>query len=199
MGGVRRQALGLLLGILAASMWKTSAGAPLPALGRGSPPAAVALGQRDWFGRPAAATRAQPWQQQKNPTVAMVSSFLIPGLGQLYNEREFWSLVAAGVHFYFIGDIVVQQRLTNQYRALKNLPYDEEDPVELQAHQNAEYLFLVYRDNRIQSTWLLGLTLLLSGLQSYVDAHLFDFDAASPLHFEPSFGPVQGGALRLRF
>jgi hypothetical protein len=26
------------------------------------------------------------------------------------------------------------------------------------------------RDNRIQATWLLGLTVLLSGVQSYVDA-----------------------------
>ena len=200
MGGVRRQVLGLLVAIVAALGWTTTgAAAPRPALGSAAPPPRQELGQRDWFGRPETARAPRAWQRDKNPTVAMVSSFLVPGLGQLYNEREFWSLVAAGVHFYFIGDIVVQQRLTNRYRALKNLPYDANDPVALQEHQEAETLFLLHRDNRIQSTWLLGLTLLLSGLQSYVDAHLFDFEAATPLQFEPSFGPVQGGALRLRF
>ena len=189
----------------------SASGTRLPATGSGSSGKAawaspgLQLGLRGWFGRPATEPVARTWQRQKNPTVAMVSSFLVPGLGQLYNEREFWSVVAAGVHFYFLGDIIVQQRLTNRYRTLKNVPPPPVAPTDpeylawKEAQQDAEVLFLLYRDNRIQSTWLLGLTLLLSGLQCYVDAHLFDFDAGASLQLVPSFGAVQGGALRLRF
>jgi len=233
-GGVRRQGVVLLLGLLpvgpvaalstpaavesasvgqaaAASDRRASASVGSASVGGATTPGSgpsgkaawtspgLQLGLRDWFGRPATEPVGRTWQRQKNPTVAMVSSFLVPGLGQLYNEREFWSVVAAGVHFYFLGDIIVEQRLANRYRTLKNLPVDPNDPASVQAQQEAEVLFLLYRDNRIQSTWLLGLTLLLSGLQCYVDAHLFDFDAGASLQFVPSFGAVQGGALRLRF
>jgi len=192
---VRRLAVGVLLGLVSASSAATAGTALMPQARQ--PVEQLAL--RDWFGRPEVERGPLPWQREKNPTVAMVSSFLVPGLGQLYNEREFWSLVAAGVHFYFIGDIIVQARLANHYRTLANVPVDPADDVAVAEQKEAEALFLLYRDNRIQSTWLLGLTLLLSGLQSFVDAHLFDFDADAPLQLEPSFGSVQGGALRLHF
>ncbi len=181
MGGERRGALllGLVVLLQAVPAWAERPGAAPPA---------VQLGVREWFGRPPAPRDKAAWQRDKNPTVAMLSSFLVPGLGQLYYEREFWAVVAAGVHFYFLGDIIVEARLTNHYRTLKN-----------QAQKDAEFDFLVHRDNRIQSTWLLGLTLLLSGLQSFVDAHLFGFDADAPLRLEAATGSVRGGALRLRF
>ena len=183
MPGVRRSEFFLALGLVALAP-PARAASPAP------PPEVVQLGLREWFGRPPAPREKAAWQRDKNPTVAMVSSFLLPGLGQLYNERELWSLVAAGVHFYFIGNIIVEARLTNHYRTLKNLP---------EAPEEAEILFLLHRDNRIQSTWLLGLTILLSGLQSFVDAHLFDFDADTPLRLEAATGAVRGGALRLHF
>ncbi len=65
--------------------------------------------------------------------------------------------------------------------------------------QEYEVLYLIHRDNRIQSTWLLGLTVFLSAIQSYVDAHLFDFDADAPLQLGPTYGRVTGGVLRLHF
>ena len=162
-----------------------------------TPPGAVAMSS--WLGRPEGRSEKRPWQREKNATLAMMCSFLVPGLGQLYNERQLWTLVAAGVHFYFIGDIVYEARLTNRYRDLKNQPIDPNDPVQVALQQEAEVRFLIHRDNRTQSTWLLGLTLLLSGLQSFVDAHLFDFDANASLQLEPALGRVNGGALRLHF
>jgi hypothetical protein len=184
--------------------------APLPVAAAGGtgtggpglqPPAAptTSASFRDWFGRPPVDRNPRAWQKSKNGRVALFSSLLIPGLGQLYNEREFWALVAAGVEFYFIGDIIVQQRLTNKYRALKNLPIDPDDPAQVAKQQEYTVLFLLHRDNRLQSTWLLGLTVLLSGLQAYVDAHLFDFDAVGDVRFEALSGEMSGGAVRLRF
>jgi len=167
----------------------------------GRVPAAAAsqAGFRDWFGRPPVEKQPRSWHKSKNARVALFSSLLVPGLGQLYNEREFWAVVAAGVEWYFIGDIIVQQRLTNRYRALKNLPIDPDDPAQVAQQQEYTVLFLLHRDNRLQSTWLLGVTILLSGLQAYVDAHLFDFDADAAVRFEPISGSMTGGALRLHF
>ena len=152
------------------------------------------------------------WERRKSGRVALVSSLLVPGLGQLYNEREFWALVAVGVESYFIGNIVVEQRLTNRYRALAN---DDEIvlrrcvadssvdcTLERQQFDLDQALFVLHRDNRIQSTWVLGLVMLVSGLQAFVDAHLFDFDTSSPpqVRFEPiGLDGRPGAALRFHF
>jgi hypothetical protein len=164
----------------------------------------------DWVGRPPVSRPQRTWERRKSARVAMFSSFLVPGLGQLYNEREFWALVASGVETYFIGTMVVEQRLTNRNRALVHA-YEViereacsvvDDPACAEARRLRQLYAareVLHRDERIQSTWLLGLTILLSGLQSFVDAHLFDFEAAPPpLRLETTTaGP--GAALRVRF
>ena len=163
------------------------------------PTPATTAGFSDWFGRPPVDRQPRSWQKKKSGRVALFSSLLVPGLGQLYNERAFWSVVAAGVEFYFIGDIIVQQRLTNHFRTLKNQPIDPNDPEQVAKQQEYTVLFLLHRDNRVQSTWLLGLTILLSGLQAYVDAHLFDFDGIGDVRLEAISGQPFGGAVRLHF
>jgi len=161
--------------------------APQVALDSGRPDVAPWLLPDDWFGRPPAKTRERAWQQHKSARVAMFSSFLVPGLGQLYNEREFWALVAAGTEFYFIGTMVAEQRQTNYWREVVNATGDE----------FADVQFRLHRDNRTQATWLFALTALLSGLQSYVDAHMSDFDD-SPLPLRTTFLQGQGPAAEMR-
>lgn len=154
------------------------------------PDVAPALLPEDWFGRPPSPFPKRQWQTQKSPMTAMLASFVVPGLGQLYNEREFWALVAAGVEFYFVGEIVSEGRSID--RVQSQLALDPDD-------QRLQAVLELHRDNRIQAAWLLGLTILVSGLQSFVDAHLFDFDD-TPLPIE--VGPRLSGAaagLRLRF
>jgi hypothetical protein len=144
-----------------------------------------------WFAPTATTGAPRAWQTDKSPRAAMIGSFVFPGLGQMYNEREFWGLVVAGVEFYFISEWISEQRLTNRYRAIVN-----DDP----SNQEAQVLFVLHRDNRIQATWLLGLTVLLSGVQSYVDAHLSDFDAKPPaLRLAPSMTGGPSAGLQVRF
>lgn len=132
------------------------------------------------------------WRRQKSPRTAMFASWACPGLGQLYNERPFWAAVAAGVEFYFIGSWVEEQRLTNRYRAIYNA-----DPTD----GDAQVLFELHRDSRIQAQWLLALTVAISGLQSYVDAALADFDSSPlPLHLAADNGAGRTGlAVQWRF
>ena len=39
---------------------------------------------------------ARQWERKKSPTVAVVSSMLLPGLGQLYNGRRIKTVIAVG-------------------------------------------------------------------------------------------------------
>jgi hypothetical protein len=168
--------------------------APAPKASDEAPVAKARTGLRatlaGWVGRPAYERSPRPWNRQKSGRVAMFASFAVPGLGQLYNEREFWAAVAAGVEFYFIGNIVVEQRQTNLYRDLMHQDPNDKD---------AQVLYELHRDNRIQSTWLLGLTMLISGLQSYVDANLFDFDRSPPPRLQLSLKNGPSAGLRWRF
>lgn len=152
-------------------------------LARAAPPAAAPGGE---------APRLPEWRRQKSPRTAMIASFGFPGLGQLYNERPFWAAVAAGVEFYFIGRWAEEQRLTNRYREMFNA-----DPTD----KDAQVLYELHRDDRIQAQWLLVLTILLSGAQSYVDAALADFDMTPlPLRLAPETSAGRTGlALQWRF
>jgi len=114
-----------LAGLLPLACSAALAAAPPPTHGQhhhlgASPSSALdpstQLGVREWFGEPGPPQPKRAWQREKNPKVAMFSSLLVPGLGQLYNERGLWALVAAGVQFGFIADIIIQQRLTNPAR-----------------------------------------------------------------------------------
>ena len=168
--------------------------APNPLLFPGRAPDAASTTARfswDWVGRPARPTAPRAWQRQKSARVAMISSLLVPGLGQMYNEREFWAAVAAGFEYYFIGEWISEQRLTNRYRAIVNADPDDKE---------ARVLFELHRDNRIQSQWMLGVTMLISGVQALVDAYLHDFDE-SPLPVRVGAGPSGGAAaaLAIRF
>ncbi len=154
------------------------------------PDVAPWLVPEDWFGRSPAKAPLRTWQRRKSPRTALFSSLLVPGLGQLYNEREFWAMVAAGVEFYFLGTMVAEQRQTNRWRVVANATNEDRDKVQFQLH----------RDNRTQATWLFGLSALLSGVQSYVDAHMSDFDD-SPLPIRAAVLPEAGAgaALQWRF
>jgi len=165
-------------------------------LGSASPAPAVPPPAAPWgetiesvLGRPADNRPHHAWQRAKSGKVAFVSSLAVPGLGQLYNERELWALVAAGVEFYFLGNMIAEQRTTNRLRERVHA-----DPNDVEALVQ----FKLHRDDRIQSTWLLGLSALLSGLHAFVDAHLFDFDSTEPLQWH-AVGDGPGAALGWRF
>ena len=167
------------------------------AAGESAPPAALAAARPDvspwllpddWFGRPPAKTREHTWQRRKSARTAMFSSFLVPGLGQVYNERTFWALVAAGTQFYFVGTMVSEQRQANHWRNIANATGDD----------FADAEFRLHRDNRQQAGWLYVLTALLSGLQSYVDANMSDFDD-SPLPLRTTMRPGQGPTAEMRW
>ncbi len=115
--------------------------------------------------------------QQKSPTGALLRSLAIPGWGQLYNRKYIKAIVVAGLETFLVVEAV-------RYWDLSDQAYDlfsgEEDP-SLRLFYYYDYDF--YRDRRNLFLYFSGVTIFLSMIDAYVDAHLQNFD----VDITPSF------------
>mgnify|MGYP006281627607 CR=1 FL=1 len=143
------------------------------------------------------------FQMEKDPLAAILWSLALPGAGQIYVE-SYWKaplfIGAAGALGYLIVDNHNQfMEFSDIYENLKtrrddlrqrieNLP-EGEDPSELRSQLNivadsADFMRQkkeVYRDNRdLSGLYLLGVYLL-SAVDAYVGAHLYDFTVSDDL------------------
>lgn len=119
---------------------------------------------------------SKKFEMKKSPTGAILRSLALPGWGQYYVE-SYWKvplfLGAAGTCAYFIIDN------NNSYndkqkqidRAILNNPNDPN----LQLYKLQRE---TYRDNRDQAAFFLAGVYILSAVDAYVGAHLFDFDVS---------------------
>ncbi len=149
------------------------------------------------------ANSAPGFQMQKDPLTAILWSLALPGAGQIYVE-SYWKaplfIGAAGALGYLIVDNHNQfMEFSDIYEDLKarrddlrqqieNLP-EGEDPSELRSQLNIvadstdfmQQKKEVYRDNRdLSGLYLLGVYLL-SAVDAYVGAHLYDFTVSDDL------------------
>jgi hypothetical protein len=101
----------------------------------------------------------QPWPGQlfsdlpvKSPWGAVTRSAMLPGWGQLYNEKYIKSLISFGICMDFARKVYVfnqrYQRTGKKY----------------------------YRERRVINSWYLGLCYMLNMVDAYVDAYLYKFD-----------------------
>lgn len=105
---------------------------------------------------------------QKSPTGAMIRSILLPGFGQYYNE-SYWKIpVIWGFLGYFAYTAIDQNNKYKEYSNLYNLG-DAQQP-------RYKTIRDFYRDQRDSFIVYMALTYLLNIVDSFVDAHLFDFD-----------------------
>jgi hypothetical protein len=103
----------------------------------------------------------------KKPMRSAFYSLIIPGGGQYYNENywKFGGVVA--IEGYFIARTIYHQLEANSH-------YDKYRKSLLQTdYQN--YLHYYYEVKN--DYWWLGTTIVLSMIDAYVDAHLFNYDA----------------------
>lgn len=143
------------------------------------------------------------FQMEKDPLAAILWSLALPGAGQIYVE-SYWKaplfIGAAGALGYFIidnhnqfvefSDIYdnLKSRRDDLRSRIENLP-EGEDPSGLRSQLNivadsTDYMRQkkeVYRDNRdLSGLYLLGVYLL-SAVDAYVGAHLYDFTVSDDL------------------
>ncbi|MCK9328396.1 MAG: DUF5683 domain-containing protein [Candidatus Cloacimonetes bacterium] len=104
----------------------------------------------------------------KNPSFAGAMSIIIPGAGQFYNEKylkgSLFILTQAGL----TSAVIHYNKKTKEYRkkvhALDEIDYALQRKYEEYYEEKQSYIF-----------WL-GASIFLSGIDAFVDAHLFNYE-----------------------
>lgn len=100
---------------------------------------------------------------EKSPTVAILRSALIPGLGQLYNRQIFKAILVFGGEAALVGNAIYYNQL--------------------QVRSSTEDEWEFYRNVKSRFLWWLFAVHLLNVIDAYVDASLFEFDTSPDLSF----------------
>ena len=120
----------------------------------------------------------------KSPWGAVGRSAIIPGWGQFYNE-SYWKIpVVWGVLGWFTYLYTENNKLYKEYGDL----YSESlsDGIGDSYYRSARD---TYRDERDKYALVLGLSYLLTLVDAYVDAQLFDFNVTeNPITKQPELG-----------
>jgi len=115
------------------------------------------------------------WEREKSATVAMVSSMVLPGLGQLYNGRRIKTVIAVGVFTYYLGTAWLEQKESQEHLKIRDtLPQNSF------GWKNEDILYEFHKENAVTYLWWSGAAWLITVLDAFVDAHLYDVRAVTP-------------------
>jgi hypothetical protein len=115
------------------------------------------------------------WEREKSATVAVFSSMLVPGLGQIYNGRKWKAVIFAGLEIWFFTNAMWEKKRADEWLAVR----DDQDAGSIE-YQEADLLYNFHKENARTFMWWLGGTWLISMLDAFIDAHLFDVRAVDP-------------------
>ncbi len=125
--------------------------------------------------------------RKTSPMGALLRSAAVPGWGQFYNKKYIKAFVVMAGESYLIYQLAYNWDLADQ-------AYDkfsvESDPG-LRNWYYGDYEF--YQDRRDLYMWLTGVTVFLSMIDAYVDAHLSGFD----VDITPPFDDAGSGAAKI--
>jgi hypothetical protein len=118
------------------------------------------------------------WERKKSPTVAMLSSMALPGLGQLYNGRRYKTILAAGFFTFYMGYAWLEAKQADVRETAR-----DQYPVGSLEWRQENLFYEFHRDNARTFLWWAGAVWLISALDAYVDAHLYDVRNVTPTAF----------------
>lgn len=122
----------------------------------------------------------------QDPTVALIKSVFIPGLGQLGNRRYIKAVIFMGLDAWLVGSAIHYGRQASDFRDLFEKSTDIAD-------RNDYYdLYQDRKDERNKFTWFAVIATFISMFDAYVDAHLSGFpkkvdEGEVSFNLEPSF------------
>lgn len=99
--------------------------------------------------------------KMKSPKGAMIRSLVFPGLGQFYNEQYIKAVIVLAGQSTLVGFSFYYNRKARE----GTTSFEKE----------------FYKDRRNLMYWWMGAATLLSMLDAYIDAHLYDFDTGPDL------------------
>ncbi len=117
----------------------------------------------------------------QNPTLALFKSALLPGWGQMGNQRYIKALFFAGLDAWMVGGAIHYGRqAAGFYRR-----YESEDASTSQGLMNRNELYAIYEDHkndRNKMTWFAVIITFVAMFDAYVDAHLSGFPVLDESH-----------------
>ena len=123
------------------------------------------------------------WQRDKSARIAVLSSMVLPGLGQVYNGRKWKAGIAFGLFTFYMGTALVEQKeATAAEDARNSFPEGSSD------WNLADSYYQFHKKNSIDNVWWAGAVWFISLLDAFVDANLYDVRAVDPKVFKGSNG-----------
>ncbi|MBK7231435.1 MAG: hypothetical protein IPH93_04010 [Saprospiraceae bacterium] len=137
---------------------------------------------------------------QGKPGIALTYSLLLPGLGQIYNQK-YWKLpLVYGALALPVYSIVINQKEYKRYQTayIMRVDFDTASMDEFVGIYSLNSLksFRDLYDKNLQRSYLgLVAVYLLVGIDAFVDRHLKEFDVSDDLslRFNPSFQTLSAG------
>lgn len=123
------------------------------------------------------------FQMKKSPWRSVLYSAILPGLGQFYNE-SYWKVPVILTIGGYLGYVIVKNHnkfldYRDEYAASQTATNPDGD---LRLKSYREF----YRDQRDQFLLYFAFYYLITLVDSYVDAHLYDFDVSEKVRFSVS-------------
>jgi len=122
------------------------------------------LGEETGQGKPGV-----KYTERKNGRVAMACALLVPGLGQMYNEKPLKAAVALGAETFYLGHVFMNRRYWDREKKVRDV-FDV---------KSRDWLFhdrwvKEYWERSVDWIWWSGAVIFVIVVDSYVDAHLDD-------------------------
>jgi hypothetical protein len=109
------------------------------------------------------------YKEQRSGRLAMLYALLVPGLGQIYNEKPFKAAIAAGAETFYLSQVLLNERYSERQKKLRS-----QFPVGSSEFEFHDFWVGEYHQRSIDYIWWSGGVLFITIVDAYVDAHLFD-------------------------
>lgn len=115
------------------------------------------------------------FKMKKNPWKAVLYSALLPGLGQFYNE-SYWKIPIVAVAGGYLGYIIVKNH--SDFLEYRDLYAESQTPEKPDGDTRLKEFREFYRNQRDQFLLYFLFFYVITAVDAYVDANLFDFDVS---------------------
>ena len=109
------------------------------------------------------------YRERKNGRVAMACALLVPGLGQIYNEKPLKAAVALGAETFYMSRIFMNRRYWAREKVIRDA-----FPVDSYQWVIHDRWVKEYWERSVDWIWWSGAAVLVIMIDAYVDAHLDD-------------------------
>jgi hypothetical protein len=109
------------------------------------------------------------YEERKSGRVAMVCALLVPGLGQMYNERPIKAAIALGVETFYLSHVFMNRRFWDREKDIRDA-----FPVASYEWRYHDRWVKEYWERSVDWIWWSSAVVLAVVIDAYVDAHLDD-------------------------